>query len=94
MRPFLIHKAQECLIVREGHHQRKIFNLEPLFAQHDPEQVIQILKRLSEKYQVKLTGLALIDKSNPEIDVLLARMFRIFMTIRVIEEDLMEDMAA
>jgi len=94
MRPFLIHKAQECLTIRDGHNTRTLFDIKSLFAQHDPEQVIQILKRLSEKYQVKLTGLALIDKSNPEIDVLLARMFRIFMTIRVIEEDLMEDMAA
>jgi hypothetical protein len=94
MRPFLIHKAQECLTVRNGLETRKVIDMDTLFAQHDPEQVIQILKRLSEKYQVKLTGLALIDKSNPEIDVLLARMFRIFMTIRVIEQDLMEDMAA
>ena len=94
MRPFLIHKAKEFLIVREGSQRRTIFNLEPLFAKHEPEQVVHILKNLSEKYQVKLTGLALIDKTNPEIDLLLARMFRIFMTIRVIERDLMEGMAA
>jgi hypothetical protein len=94
MRPYLIHKAQECLIVRKGHHQRKILDVTSLFAKHDPQQVIDILKRLSEKYKVKLTGLALIDKTNPEIDILLARMFRIFMTIRVIEHELMEDVAA
>jgi hypothetical protein len=94
MRPYLIHKAQECLTVREGNQRRTIFDIKPLFAKHDPQQVIQILKRLSENYQVKLTGLALIDKTNPEIDLLLARMFRIFMTIRVIERDLMEGMAA
>jgi hypothetical protein len=94
MKPYLIHKAQECLIVREGNQRRTIFDIKPLFANHDPQQVIQILKRLSENYQAKLTGLALIDKTNPEIDLLLARMFRIFMTIRVIENELMEDMAA
>lgn len=94
MKPYLIYKAQECLTVRDGTQTRKVIDIENLFNQHDPEMVTQILNRLYLQYQMKLTCLVLIDKTNPEIEVLLSRLFRIFLTIRVIERDNMEGLAA
>ena len=79
--------AQEYLTVINGNYTRRILNLRQLLESHPAEAVIGFLKSLLREKEKMLRQYILRDKSNPRIDELVATMWRIYMCVHVLEEE-------
>jgi hypothetical protein len=83
--------AQDYLTVINGNYTRRILNLQQLLESHPAEAVIGFLKSLLREKEKLLRKYILRDKSNPKIDELVATMWRIYMCIHVLEEEVMKN---
>lgn len=90
----MIEKAQNCLMINGNGQGRKIIDLENLLHKHNTEMVLQLLNRMATEYEDRLKQLVITDKTSPEIDETIARMFRVHMAIKAIEHDYEEVIAA
>ena len=68
----------------EGNRVYQIVNVELLLRRHPPEAVISLLKELHKDYGKALTKLIQEDKTNSQINELVAKRFRIKMAINTI----------
>ena len=79
--------AQDYLTVINGNYTRRILNLQQLLENHPAEAVIGFLKSLLREKEKMLRKHILRDKSNPLVDELVATMWRIYMCVHVLEEE-------
>ena len=87
----IITQAQDYLTVINGNYSRKILNLQQLLECHPVEAVIGFLKSLLREKEKMLRKYILRDKSTPLIDDLVATMWRIYMCVHVLEEEVMKN---
>ena len=86
-----ISAAQDYLTVIYGDRRRRILNIMVLLENHQTEAVIGFLKSLLREKEKMLRKYILRDKSNPLIDDLVATMWRIYMCIHVLEEEVINN---
>ncbi len=79
--------AQEFLTVNHGDRQHQIVNIELMMRRHQPEEVVDFLVRLSLQYKKTLARSIRRDRSDPFINELVARRFRIRMAINTIRKE-------
>ena len=79
--------AQEFLTVNHPNREFQIVNIELLMRRHPPEEVIRFLVRLSQQYQKRLSRRIRKDRTDPYINELVARRFRIKMAINAIRKE-------
>jgi hypothetical protein len=78
-----LEEAQEYLTVTGNH---RIFPLEALLRRHGVVKVYWTLKRLLTEKRSRLQALLDVDKSQQEVDWIVAEMFRIHMAISLLKE--------
>ena len=83
----VITAAQDYLTVINGNFARRILNIRLLLANHSTEAVIGFMKSLLREKEKMLRQYILRDKSNPLVDELVATMWRIYMCVHVLEEE-------
>jgi hypothetical protein len=83
----IITQAQDYLTVIYGDRRRRILNIMVLLENHPTEVVIRFMKSLLREKEKMLRKYILRDKSNPIIDEMVATMWRIYMCIHVLEEE-------
>ena len=81
-----INAAQEYLTVK-GERKSQIVNVELLLRRHPSEYVVAFLKDLLKEKEVLLRDMAILDKTNPNLDRMIGEMFRVHMAIRTIERE-------
>ena len=81
-----IQTAQDYLTIgAKDNGKRKIIDIAQLLKRHPSEEVLNFLKTvIKEKHQI-LRDLIMTDKTRPEIDEVVAILFRITMAIKTIE---------
>ena len=82
----IIKDAQDYLTISNGNGKKRIMVIDTLLKKHPSEDVIFLLKIYLKEKQVKLRDFILTDKTRPEIDELVAVMFRITMAIKTLED--------
>jgi hypothetical protein len=87
MNPVMIQKAQECLTIKEGKHSKKVVDISSLLQKHSTDMVLDFLNRLFSEYEETLKKLVITNKTSPEIDRTVSRLFRLHMAIRTIQRD-------
>ncbi len=85
----IITEAQDYLTVICGDRRRRILNIRLLLENHPTEAVIGFMKSLLREKEKMLRQYILRDKSNPILDEMVATMWRIYMCIHVLEEEVM-----
>jgi len=83
----IITEAQDYLTVIYGDRRRRILNIRVLLENHPAEAVIRFMKSLLREKEKMLRKYILRDKSNPILDEMVATMWRIYMCIHVLEEE-------
>ena len=83
----IITEAQDYLTVIYGERRRRILNIRVLLENHPTEAVIRFMKSLLREKEKMLRKYILRDKSNPILDEMVATMWRIYMCIHVLEEE-------
>ncbi len=81
-----ITKAQEYLTVNRDGEPRQIVNIELLLKKHPPDAVIEFLLRISKDIQRGLRKRLLRDRTDPVINDLVAKLFRLSMAVSAIRE--------
>ena len=87
----VITAAQDYLTVIDGNYARRILNIQLLLANHSTEAVIGFMRSLLREKEKILRKYILRDKSNPLVDELVATMWRIYMCVHVLEEEVMKN---
>ncbi len=87
----IITQAQDYLTVIYGDRRRRILNIMVLLENHQTEAVIGFMKSLLREKEKMLRKYILRDKTNPIIDELVATMWRIYMCVHVLEEEVMRN---
>jgi len=83
----IITQAQDYLTVIYGDRRRRILNIMVLLENHQTEAVIGFMKSLLREKEKMLRKYILRDKTDPRLDDLVAVMFRIYMSIEVLEKE-------
>ena len=81
----VINEVQEYLTICGEDHVYQIVNVEMLLKRHPGDAVIGFLKLLREDYKKELRKLIQDNKTNPKINELVAKNFRIRMAINTIK---------
>ena len=92
----IIGDVQEYLtvILDDGDRVYQIVNVELLLRRHPPEAVISFLQELNKDLSKKLNKLIKHDKTNPYINDIVAKRWRIRMAINVIRNNSEKEIAA
>ena len=81
-----IQTAQDYLTIgKKGNGKRKIIDLAELLKRHPSQEVMNLLKTMIKEKHQALRDLILEDKTRPEIDEVVATIFRITMALKSIE---------
>ena len=80
----VINEVQEFLTICGEDRVYQIVNVEILLKRHPPHVVIGFLDLLREDYRKELKQLIQVNKTNPKINELLAKNFRLKMAINTI----------
>ena len=83
----IINEAQEYLTVMKGDEQKKIIDVSLLSRRHSPDNVIGFLREFLNEKRKALKKLVIKDKTDPEINEVIATMFRIYMAIDIIGKE-------
>ena len=83
----VINEVQEYLTICGEDRVYQIVNVEMLLRRHPPEAVIAFLQQLRREYSKKLSGLIKNNKTDPMINELVAKNFRIRMSINIIRKE-------
>ena len=81
----VINHVQEYLTVVGDGKVYQIVNVELLLRRHPPDAVIAFLKELQSDYKKELSKLIKTDRTDPRINELVAKSFRIKMAINTIK---------
>jgi hypothetical protein len=81
----IINHVQEYLTVVGNGKVYQIVNVELLLRRHSPEAVIAFLKELQSDYKKELSKLIKTNRTDPRINELVAKNFRIKMAINTIK---------
>ena len=81
----VINEVQEYLTICGEHHVYQIVNVEMLLKRHPGEAVIGFLDLLRDDYKKELKQLIQENKTNPKINELVAKNFRLKMAINTIK---------
>ena len=82
----MIQTAQAYLTIgTKDNGKRKIIDIDRLLKRHPSEEVIDLLKTMIKEKHQALRDLILEDKTRPEIDEVVATIFRITMALKSIE---------
>ena len=81
----IINQVQEFLTYCGDDRIYQIVNVEVLLKRHPPEAVIGFLRLLREDYNKELKSLLTTNKTDPKINELVAKNFRIKMAINTIK---------
>ena len=81
----IINQVQEFLTVVGEDSVYQIVNVEVLLKRHPPEAVIAFLNQLRSEYKKELSELIKINKTDPKINDLLAKNWRIKMAVVTIK---------
>ena len=82
----MIQTAQAYLTTgKKGNGKRKIIDLAELLKRHPSQEVMNLLKTMIKEKHQALRDLILEDKTRPEIDEVVATIFRITMALKSIE---------
>jgi hypothetical protein len=87
----VIREVQDFLTVVGEDKVYQIVNVEMLLKRHPPEAVIGFLKLLQEDYRKELKKLLLNNKTDPQINELVAKSFRLKMAINTIKNGKREE---
>ena len=92
----IIGDVQEYLtvILDDGNRVYQIVNVELLLRRHPPEAVISFLQELNRDLSKKLSKLIKYDKTNPYINDIVAKRWRIKMAINTIRNNGEKEIAA
>ena len=88
-----ISTAQEFLTVDHGDREHKIVNLELLMARHSSESVLNFLRQLSADYARHITRHIRKDKTDPRINELVAKRFRVRMALNTLKNAMAREAA-
>jgi len=83
----VITAAQDYLTVAHGDRRRRILDISTLLENHPTETVVRFMKSLLREKEKLLRKYILRDKTDPRLDDLVAVMFRIYMSIEVLEKE-------
>jgi len=89
----IIETCQNFLTVDHGDCQHKIVNLELVMHRHTPENVLSFLRNLAADYDRHLKRHILKDKTDPRINEIVARRFRVKMALRTLQNAMARDAA-
>ena len=82
----IIQTAQDYLTIgKKGNGKRKIIDVAELLKRHPSQEVMNLLKTMVKEKHQALRDLILEDKTRPEIDEVVATIFRITMALKSIE---------
>jgi hypothetical protein len=81
----VINEVQDYLTISGEERVYQIVNVEMLLKRHPPEAVIAFLDQLRSEYKKELGELIKINKTDPKINDLLAKNWRIKMAINTIK---------
>ena len=81
----IINQVQDYLTVVDDTKVYQIVNVELLLRRHPPEAVIAFLDQLRSEYKKELNDLIKTNKTNPKINELIAKMWRLKMSIVTIK---------
>jgi hypothetical protein len=82
----IITTAQDYLTIKENGKNRKIVDVVQLIKTHSSEEVVDFLKTILKEKQIALKDYVLADKTSSEIDKVVGVLFRITMSIKVLED--------
>jgi len=94
MKDEAITEAQDFLTVRYSDHVHQMANVDLLLRRHGLDTVLEVLTNLKEDYRKRLKTLILRDRTDPRINDLVAKRFRIRMAINIIRNGEREARAA
>ena len=77
-----IREAQDYLTIIKGDTKKQIIEIEPLLNRHPTQAIVWFLRVLYKEKKIKLQDLIEAYKTSPEINEIVAVMFRIHMAIR------------
>ncbi len=80
--------AKNWLTVDKGHMEHKIVDLDLIMHRHTPENVLSFLSYLCMDYDRHLKRHIKKDKTDPRINEILARRFRVKMAMRTLQNAL------
>lgn len=86
----IINQVQDFLTVISGDGNRiyQIVNIQLLLRRHPPEAVISFLKELQKDYAKQLRKMLSENRSDPQINEVVARRFRVKMAINTIRNNI------
>ena len=87
MRKKMINQVQDYLTIVADDRVYQILNVEVLLKRHPPDAVIGFLNLLRSEYKTELKQLLKQNKTDPRINMLVAKNFRIKMAINTIKND-------
>lgn len=90
----VINQVQEYLTIVGEDRIYQICNVETLLRRHPPDAVIGFLKLLKKDYQKELKGLLGQNRTDPRINELVAKNFRIKMAINTIKNSTRKEVRA
>ena len=94
MKDIEIKTAQDYLTVLHDDRVHQIINVDLLLKRHSPESVVDFMEQLQEQHHKELRKLLKKDKTDPRINDLVAKRFRIRMAINTIRNSERRDKAA
>jgi len=86
-----LRQAQAYLTVNHQDRVRRIVDIRILLRNHELREILDFMKELFRETEKKLKYLMTRDVTNPEIDRLVPRLWRIYMSIAVLEKEVMRE---
>lgn len=78
-------EVQDYLTVITGDHKKRIIDVQMLLRTHSTRSIIQFMRGLLREYEKKLKVFITTDRTNPEMNQIIATMFRLHMAIKTLE---------
>lgn len=91
MRTETIIEVQDFLTIKKDNIPKKIVDVKVLLMIHPVESIILFMRSLLREYKKKLREFITTDKTSPEVNDLIATVFRLHMAILCLEEEVRKD---
>lgn len=80
-----ISEVQDYLTVITDDHKKRILDIRVLLRTHSTRSILQFMRGLLREYEKRLRVFITTDKTNPEMNEIIATMFRLHMAIKCLE---------
>ena len=87
-------EIQNYLTVDYGNYKRTILDVNLLLRRHTPEAVVTFLYQLLKEKEKGLRNLIITDKTSSKVNDTVSFMFRVFMVIKILEQETEEMICA